>query len=83
MVLNQTLYLNKINRPALYYKVTTSLLLNHIIWLSGPYLLGETNDLQKFELGLIYELEDNDCIQADDIYTKQATHKVKCPGSSE
>ena len=31
----------------------------------------------------MYELEDNKRIQADDIYKKQAPHKVKCPGSAE
>ena len=44
-VLNKALYSKKINGPALRYKVATSLLSNHIVWLSGLHLLGETNNL--------------------------------------
>ena len=56
MVLNKALFSNKINGPALRYEVATSLLLNHIVWFSGPHLPGETNDLQIFELGLMYDM---------------------------
>ena len=56
-VMNKALFSKMLNGPSLRYEVTTNLLLNHIVWISGPYLPGEMNDLQIFEQDLMYMLE--------------------------
>ena len=62
------MYSKNLNWPSLRYKVAASLLLNHIVWISGPFLPGEMNDLQIFEQELLYILELLEHIEADDIY---------------
>ena len=57
--MNKALYSKKLYRPGLRYKVATSLLSSHIIWISGPHLPGEMNDLQVFEEDLMYPLTDH------------------------
>ena len=83
MKINKALYSKKLNGPGLRYEVATSLLSNHIVWISGPFLPGEMNDLQIFEQELLYMLELLERIEADDIYKSHAPEKVKCPGSAE
>ena len=46
--LNKSLYSPKFNGPALRYEIGTSLLSSDIVWLSGPYLPGDYNDIAIF-----------------------------------
>ena len=63
------LYSHKFRGPALRYEeVAVSLLSNDIVWLSGPFLPGEWNDLEIFRVGLKNQLEPGERIEADNCY---------------
>lgn len=51
------------------------------MWVAGPYLPGEMNDLQIFRTGLMHELGPNEQVEADDGYMGESPQHCKCPGS--
>ena len=78
--INKKLYSYKIKKPALRYEVAISLWEDRIVWVNGPYLPGEFNDLQIFRHSLIHMLEPNERVIADKIYRAEAPEKVICDG---
>ena len=72
---------HKFRGPALRYEVALSIRSSDIVWIAGPYLPGEWNDLQIFRHGLRGQLEDGERIEADDGYAADAPVYVKCPSS--
>lgn len=74
-------YSHKFKGPALRYEVAIAIRSSNIVWIAGPYLPGECNDLQIFRKGLIKKLGKSERVEADDGYIGEAPKKVKCPGS--
>ena len=83
MMINKALNSHKFHGPALRYEVGTSLLSDDYVWLTGPWLPGDWNDITIFRQFLIHELDDDERIEADDGYIGEAPDKVICPGSAE
>ena len=79
MMVNKALYSKKFNGPALRYEIVTSILSSDIVWINGPYAPGDFNDLQIFRLALKHMLEDNERLEADDIYVAEAPEFIRCP----
>jgi hypothetical protein len=82
-MMNKALNSFKMKKPGLRYEIASSLKSSDIVWISGPFLPGDFNDLSVFRAGLLYMLEDDERIEADCIYVAEAPHKVKCPSSAE
>eukprot|EP00536_Pseudo-nitzschia_multiseries_P015626 jgi/Psemu1/43262/gm1.43262_g len=78
----KALYSKKLYGPALRYKVAISLLSSDVVWISGPWLPDDWNDLSIFQQGLMHELEEGECMEADDIYRSESDHTV-CLSSAE
>jgi len=55
-MINKALYSFKFRGPALRYEVAISLLSNDIVWINGPFLPGDWNDLEIFRLNLLKQL---------------------------
>jgi len=67
---------------ALRYEVAIAIRSSCIVWIAGPHLPGNFNDLQIFrQSGLIEQLEENERVEADDGCIAEAPRYVKCPGS--
>ena len=80
---NKALFSHKLNGPGLRYEIGTSLLSNDIVWISGPFLPGDWNDLSIFRQGLMHELDEHERVEADDGYLAEAPRYVVCPKSAE
>jgi len=84
MKVNKALYSPKIRGPALRYEVATSLLSDDIVWISGPYLPGDWNDLEIFRDRLKHMLHDaGERAEADGGYLGEAPDYIVCPQSLE
>lgn len=64
------------------YEVAVSIRSSDIVWISGPWLPGEYNDLMIFRSsGLMDMMEDGEQIEADNIYRAESPTWTKCPCS--
>ena len=80
---NKALYSSKLNGPGLRYEVGTALLSNHIVWISGPWLPGDWNDLSIFRQDLMHRLAEGERVEADDGYHAEALEFVVRPLSAD
>ena len=72
-------YSHKFNDSGLSYEVAVSINSGDICWLNGPFPAG-TPDIEIFRKGLMTELEEYECCEADDGYIGEHPHHIKCPG---
>lgn len=63
------------------YMVALSIRTSHIVFVAGPYLPGQCNDLEIFrDCGIIEELGPNEKVEADDGYMGECPRYCVCPG---
>jgi hypothetical protein len=79
---NTSLFSYKLNGPALCYEIGLSILSNDIVWINGPFLPGDWNDLDIFRQGMLHEIDLGERVKADDIYKTLAPEYVVCPASA-
>lgn len=72
-------YSYKYKKSGLRYEVAVAIRSNNIVWINGPFLPGEYNDLQIFRMGLKQQLKDGERVEADDIYEPEAPHTCYTP----
>ena len=72
-------YSYKYKKSGLRYEVCVAIRSNNIVWINGPFLPGEYNDLQIFRMGLKQHLQEGERVEADDIYESEAPHKCYTP----
>ena len=70
---------HKFKGPGLRYEVAVSIKKGDIVWIAGPYIWGKWNDLEIFRDGLIYELEENERVEADNGYKALDPEFAKTP----
>ena len=80
-IINKSLYSHKFHGPGLRYEVAVSLLSSDIVWIKGPFLPGDWNDLQIFRLDLLNQLDPGERIEADNGYIGEAPRFIVCPAS--
>ena len=78
-LINKAWYSHKFKGPGLRYEVAISILGGDIVWINGPYMPGDWNDLVIFRDGLLQALEEFERVEADDIYRGECPRYVKCP----
>ena len=69
-----TMLSHKHNGPGLKYEVGVCIATGHIVWIGGPHPCGH-GDLEVFRGELLKELEDWECVEADQGY--RGEHRVK------
>ena len=70
---------HKFKCPGLRYEIAVSIKKGDIVWIAGPYICGKWNDLEIFRDGLIYELEENERVEADNGYRALDPEFAKTP----
>ena len=61
--------------------MAVSIISGNIVWVNGPYECGKWPDIKIFRDSLIFHLDENERVEADDGYIGEAPAKVKCPKS--
>jgi hypothetical protein len=56
------------------------ILTSDIVWINGPYMPGDWNDLSIFQDGLMHQLENGEWCEADNGYRGECPRWIKCPG---
>ena len=72
-------YSHKFKKSGLRYEVGLCILTGDIVWISGPYEPGIWADISIFRNALKGNLEENERVEADDGYVREAPLKIKCP----
>ena len=79
------LYSHKFHGPGLRYEIAVAIISGDICWVNGPFLCGELNDYEIFDLdsgGLTMELDVGERVEADDGYRKGDPFFVKTRSGS-
>ena len=79
--INKAWYSHKFKGPGLRYEVAACILTSDIVWINGPYMPGDWNDLSIFQDGLMHQLDQGERVEADDGYKGECPRWIKCPGS--
>jgi hypothetical protein len=73
-------YSHKFHGPGLRYEVGLSILGGDIVWINGPYQCGAWPDIKIFRDGIIYYLDENERVEADDGYRGEDPAHARTPG---
>jgi hypothetical protein len=65
----------------LRYKIGVSILDGDLVWIQGPYPVGQFTDIPIFNKVLWHFLEPGKCVEANNGYVG-TTDKIKCPDNS-
>ena len=71
-------YSHKFNSAAVRYELALCIQTGEIVWFSGPYAAGKWVDIEIFRHGLMYQLDYDEKVEADDGYRGEPDF-VKCP----
>ena len=74
-------YSHKFKKSGLRYEICVCIKTGKVVWLNGPYLWGQWNDIKIFWDSLIHCLGRYKQVEANDGYIGEAPRHVKCPRS--
>ena len=72
-------YSHKFNGPGLRYEVAVCIHTGAIVWVHGPFPAGDYADITIFRHALIFMLDDDERVEADDGYRGEYPRKCKIP----
>lgn len=78
---NKAFYSFKFKAPGLRYEVAICILTGMIVWINGPFMPGDYNDISIFRSALKFMLEDGERVEADKGYLGESPEFCKVPGS--
>lgn len=61
-------YSHKLNGPGLRYEIALSIYDSELVWVNGPFPAGTYTDLKIFRRNLKDQLNEHECVVADEIY---------------